>query len=43
MYLDDVVLSGIAILVLTCLFLGWVGWYARKHIIEDAKSENQNS
>ncbi|HEY6527688.1 MAG TPA: cytochrome c oxidase subunit CcoM [Cellvibrionaceae bacterium] len=43
MYLDSVVLSGIAILVLTCLFLGGVGWYVRQQIIEDAKLENQHS
>ncbi|MEY4588730.1 MAG: hypothetical protein RL497_806 [Pseudomonadota bacterium] len=43
MYLDDVVVAGIIILVLTCVFLGGVAWYVRKHIIEDARSQNQNS
>lgn len=41
MYLDDVVVSGIIIMVLTCAFLGGVGWFVRKHIIEDAKAESQ--
>jgi hypothetical protein len=41
MYLDDVVVSGIIILVLTCVFLGGVGWFVRKHMIEDAKSSGE--
>ena len=43
MYLDDVVISGIIILVLTCVFLGGVAWYVRKHINEDAKSDGSNN
>lgn len=42
MYLDDVVVAGILILVLTCIFLGGVTWYVRKHIIQDSKAEEHN-
>lgn len=42
MYLDDVVVAGILILVLTCVFLGGVAWYVRKHMIQDSNSENHN-
>jgi hypothetical protein len=42
MYLDDVVLAGIIILVLTCGFLVGVGWFAWKHIQKDSQ-ENGGS
>ena len=41
MYLDDVVVAGIIILVLTCIFLVVIAWFVRKHILEDAKASSE--
>ncbi len=35
MYLDNVVVSGIVILVLTCIFMVAVSWFAWRHISRD--------
>lgn len=43
MYLDTVVVSGIIILVLTCLFLVAVSVMAWRHIRNDVPAEDTNS
>lgn len=35
MYIDEVVLSGIVIVVLTCVFLGYVGRFAYRHLKQE--------
>lgn len=35
MYLDDVVVAGLIIVTLTCVVLGYVGYYAYRKIKED--------
>lgn len=42
MYMDSYVLSGLVIVALTCVVLGYVGYYGYRHIKEDiAKSEKE--
>lgn len=38
MYLDAYVLSGIAIVVLACIMMGYVGWYAYRAIQRDGEA-----
>ncbi len=38
MYIDEVVLSGIVIVVLTCVFFGFVGRFAYRHFKMDEDS-----
>lgn len=43
MYMDTYVISGIAIVVLTCVVGGFVGYFGYRHIKQDIKkSEEQN-
>ncbi len=37
MYLDEVVVSGIVIVVLTCVFLGYAGRFAYRHFKQDER------
>ncbi|WP_439135877.1 hypothetical protein [Pseudomaricurvus sp.] len=43
MYIDLYVLSGVAIVVLACVMMGYVGVYARRHIQEDMKKADKSS
>lgn len=38
MYVDDAVVFGVAIVVLTCVFMGYWGYYAYQHIRDDIKN-----
>ena len=39
MYLDLYVVSGIAIVVLMCIMMGYIGWYAYRQIQQDQGEE----
>lgn len=42
MYIDLYVISGVAIVVLACVMMGYVGLYAHRHIQQDlAKAEQE--
>ncbi|TQV78214.1 DUF3149 domain-containing protein [Exilibacterium tricleocarpae] len=41
MYLDTVVVSGLVVVILTCVIVAWVGRYALRHMRED-KPEADN-
>lgn len=41
MYLDAYVLSGIVIVVLACIMMGYVGWYAYRAIQRDQAAANK--
>ena len=42
MYIDSYVVSGLVIVALTCVVLGYVGYYGYRHIKEDmAKSQKK--
>lgn len=43
MYMDTYVVSGIAIIVLTCVVLGYVGYYGYRHIKQDIKKSDQEN
>jgi H+/gluconate symporter-like permease len=41
MYIDSIVLYGLAIVALTCIMIGYVWVYAYKHIKEDTEKAEQ--
>jgi hypothetical protein len=41
MYIDSIVLYGLVIVTLTCTMITYVGFYAYKHIKEDAAKADQ--
>ncbi|GAB3106306.1 hypothetical protein GCM10027217_31590 [Pseudomaricurvus hydrocarbonicus] len=42
MYVDVYVLSGVAIVVLACVMMGYVGYYAHRHIKEDMEKSKKS-
>lgn len=42
MYIDAYVLSGVAIVVLACVMMGYVGVYAHRHIKEDMEKSKKS-
>jgi hypothetical protein len=43
MYIDSIVLYGLVIVTLTCSMITYVGFYAYKHIKEDAAKADQGT
>ncbi len=41
MYMDEVVVSGLVIVVLTCVFLAYVGRYAYRHIKDEMRKSDK--
>lgn len=40
MYVDDAVVAGLIIVALTCVMMGYIGYFAYKHFKEDAKKND---
>ncbi len=41
MYIDTVVAFGLLIVALTCIMIGYVGYYAYKHIKQDSEAADK--